>query len=511
MNVSGLFDLAENITLKKFDEDKPIVPAVSWILDYFVDPITFRRITLKPFQKTILREALSTDKNGRNNYDLVVWSQPKKSGKTAIAGAVGAYVAQNIGAPNVVVTVANDQEQSAGRIFSAMMPTLENLGWTVPITYKSIKREPVAYGPNGTLVKAITTNFEKEAGENQGLSLWSELWAYKGERLNKLWDEMTPPPTRKYSQRWVETYAGYIGENLLLQSIYLKVFKNFEKEGEPVELQPNVFKLWPNLPCYVIDDHIFVFWDHLHRMDWQTPSYYSKQLDNLRKTAFIRLHGNYWVTSEDNFIDIDMWNNSVRTEVPAKPMQATYALDASKNNDNASLVGTIKKNKKIITTDLVVWKIEKGKELDFSKLENAVLDRWRKKLIKPPVYYDPYQLVKLAQDLRAKGVHCEEFPQADKRTRSDTFLYKLYKEGDIINPNNPDLKQAAISAKCKSLSDQRIRIIKPEKTESSVDADGDQNNRETIKVDPLVAQSMSAYMAYKRNTGGWAKTGKDMQ
>lgn len=321
-------------------QDGPPPHPVYWITEHFIDPITDKLMELVPYQRRILRRALEIDDQGRSRYDLVIWSQPKKSGKTTLAAAVGAYVACNIEAPNEVSCVANDQEQSAGRIFANMMPTLRALGWRVPSV---LTGEPIAYGPNGTFVKAITTRYEKEAGANQGLSLWSELWGYKGERLTRLWEEMTPPPTRKFRMRWVETYAGFIGQNLLLQSLYLRVFKDFEKPGQAIDsddLREGVVKLWKDLPVYEVDDRILVFWDHDHRMPWQDKPYYDSQLSSgMRLNSFLRLHGNYWVSGDDNFITEEMWRDSVRSEY--NPVRATYALDSSVNSDTTALKGVI--------------------------------------------------------------------------------------------------------------------------------------------------------------------------
>jgi len=222
--VEDFFSVADHIITR----DDPPQPAVPWIVENFVDPVTKKNIQLNSTQMRVLREACSMDADGYSAYTQVIWSQIKKSGKTAIAGAVGAWAANEVEKPNEVDCVANNQEQSAGRIFAAMLPTLEKLRWYVP---KSPKGQPYAYSGTGSVVRAITNNYEGAAGGNQGISLWSELWAYQGERLNRLWEEMTPPPTRRYRQRWVETYAGFRQESLLLYSFYCKIFKD-DKEKE---------------------------------------------------------------------------------------------------------------------------------------------------------------------------------------------------------------------------------------------------------------------------------------
>lgn len=508
MIFKDLFDFADTLT-KPQDDYRPPPDPPDWMRYNFIDPITDKYVVFLEYQERILRHALQIDSRGYNKYDTVVWSQPKKSGKTTTAAAVGAWVANCVEAPNEVSCLANDQEQSAGRIFGNMLPTLEKGGWTIPASIKGMFRDPIAYGNNGTFVKAITTNYKKEAGGNQGLSLWSELWAYEGERLSKLWEEMTPPPTRKFRMRWIETYAGFIGQSLLLQDLYLSIFTDFKETS----LQSGVIKIWDDLPVYELNGHILVFWDHEHRMPWQDADYYEKQKDTVgRASAFKRLHGNWWVESSDKFITYDMWARSVRTEI--RKSKAIYALDASKNNASTALVGCVKKGDIVYTTDCDIWIAEVGREIDFKLVEETIYLKWKRGLIQPPLYYDPYQCVKLAQDLRRRGVPCEEFKQQQDRIKADTSLYKLYKDGKIINPDNSLLRAQIQGAAAKVYEDDRIRIIKPQSGSPEDDLNIEENEDRKamgtiIYADAVIAQSMAAYKAYLRKSGGWGMTNKD--
>lgn len=498
ITVEDFFDFAE-ASVKQ--DDGTIPHPVSWIEENFIDPVTNKLVVLAPHQKRIIRRALQMDDEGRSRYSLVVWSEPKKSGKTTTAAAVGCYIAHNIEAPNEISTVANDQEQSAGRIFAGMQPTLTALGWKTPFNRsdrgansKAVIDDPRAFGPNNTIIKAITTRYEKEAGANQGLSLWSELWAYKGERLTRLWEEMTPPPTRKFSMRWIETYAGFIDENILLQNIYLRVFKDFEESA----LQPGVVKIWPDLPVYELDGgKTLVYWSHEPRMPWQTSDYYISQRNDLRPSAYRRLHENRWVESDESFITIEMWNNSLR-QTPVEEA-AVYALDGSKNGDTTALVGSVRKGELVHTVGVYIWEPDDGQEVPYADIEAKIYSLFKSGLLIPPLYYDPYQLAYLAQRLRNKGIPCEEFNQGQLRVRADTFLEKMYKDGKIINTPSVDLRQHILAASIKEYEGQKIRILKPAEHTA-----GEESMR---KVDAAVAQSMSVYKAYHRADGGWGASG----
>lgn len=479
---------------------KKIMPAVPWIVENYIDPVSKTNIKLEPYQRRILRHVLKLGDGGSSRYNTVIWSQPKKSGKTTIAGAVGCFVACNLEAPNEILCVANDQEQSASRIFAAMMPTLGRLGWHIPQS----PRGTFAYNDEGTICKAITTRYEGEAGGNQGLSLWSELWAYSGERLNRLWDELTPPPTRKFRMRWIETYAGFRQESLLLYRYYRMIFAEDEQPGKKPVLNAGVEQVWDDIPAYVIPQGgIFVFWDHEHRMPWQTDDYYRSQAD-LRPNTFKRLHGNYWVDSSESFISNELWNESCRRQGPLKTA-STYAIDGSKNGACTALVGCVRIGSTVHTTDVHIWEAKNGRDIDQNDVMKTIVELYEKGLLKPPLYYDPYQLVKLTQDLqREYGIPCEEFSQGQDRIKADTSLRKLYENGAIVNWNHPGLSAHVMAAQAKSYGSDKeeIRIIKP-------DAVGRQQSA-TVRyqyVDAAVAQSMAAFRAYSSIDGAWTASG----
>ena len=74
-------------------------------------------VNLMPHQKKILRHIFKKDRAGRFPYDVVVWSCPKKSGKTMMGALVGEWFALTQEAPNEIYVIANDLEQAQSRVF----------------------------------------------------------------------------------------------------------------------------------------------------------------------------------------------------------------------------------------------------------------------------------------------------------------------------------------------------------------------------------------------------------
>ena len=69
-------------------------------------------------------------------------------------------------------------------------------------------------------IQAIASDAGSAAGTNAVCAGFDELWAYTSGRSRRLWDEMTPPPTRKIACRVTVTYAGFEGESILLEELY---------------------------------------------------------------------------------------------------------------------------------------------------------------------------------------------------------------------------------------------------------------------------------------------------
>ena len=488
--------------------------ATDWIEENVIDPTTVnqmtwdfstaRNLSLANFQRRILNKVLTLDGDGLFPYRTVVWSQIKKSGKTQIAGAVGAWFASQIEAPNLVLTVANNQEQSAGRIFDALKPTLKHLGSDVPSAKNAT---PQILLSNGTIIKAIPNNYEGQAGANYGLTLWSELWAFASERGTRIYEELVPVPTRKNSMRWIETYAGFEDESELLLSIFLKIFTDTtEQELQPrAEAVPGLEDIRTNgrPACYHIpEEGLFVFWDHERRMPWQQgrqgDRYYAS-LD-LRESAYVRLCENRWQKSESTFIHEDWWKRSQTLDTFAQG-KMILCLDASQRHDTCSAVGVLPPGDDgRYKTAYCSVHDPKGQDIDLEEtLAADVIGLVRAgriamkynetlKRFAHEIYYDPTQMHQVAMNLRKQKIDCFEFNQGNERTLADTFLYQQYKHGNIDNPDHPDLKEHVANAKAKEVEGEKLRIIKGT-------ASGNDTKTKTGHIDACVAQSMAVWKA----------------
>ena len=175
---------------------------VDWAEHYFyieerADPVTGENlgpgtIILAPFQRRILRAALARDERGRFKYSTIVWSAPKKSGKTRIAAMVGAWGADTLGDYGEVYCVANTGEQSADRILGAVKKAVEiglkhagreTADW---VQKAKLTIDKVLF-PNGSRVEALPVNASGAAGSNPTIVIFSELWGFGLAAKERMW------------------------------------------------------------------------------------------------------------------------------------------------------------------------------------------------------------------------------------------------------------------------------------------------------------------------------------
>ena len=448
---------------------------VDWIeknvyVDRPRDPITAAILPPGPmrlaeYQKRVLREALARNPDGKLRYKTVVWSEPKKSGKTAIAGAITLFAAAHTSAANIFC-LANDGKQSADRIFSAVRHCID-LHNKQGGQFRGIKPKlspPQIVLPNGSVIEAVPCDAAGEAGSEPFLTVWSEMWGFAQTYKERLWTEMTVPPTLDgYAMRWVESYAGYEDESTILWDLYTAGVTNGRQ-------------IWDDLPVYVNDTaRQLTFWSHVPRQPWQTPDYYASEALQLRPNEFQRIHRNEWVTSTTSFLeDISQWDRlkdeSLAYELPAGDMTPiVVALDASVSNDCCAIYGVSRhpedswdaERRRIIERVVRVWYPPKGGKMDYSATLEPAIREIAERYNVYKFVYDPYQLHKLCTDLRIAGVGSfQEFNQMGRRLKADKQFYDLIVQGQFAHSGHDDVRVHVLNAAAKSEQEKYIRLVK---------------------------------------------------
>ena len=153
----------------------------SFIKEALIDPETGKPFELYPAQVRFLREALTPLPDGRLAFPELLYSCPKKSGKTALAAMATLYVIVCLGGPyGEAYCVANDFEQAQGRVFQAIVRIIE----ASPLLWHSAKitGNKITFPSTGATITAIASDYAGAAGANPTITVFDELWGYTSER-----------------------------------------------------------------------------------------------------------------------------------------------------------------------------------------------------------------------------------------------------------------------------------------------------------------------------------------
>ena len=429
---------------------------VAFAEEVCVDPETGQPFEFYPAEKRFLRKALELTPDGRLRHPELVFSAPKKSGKTAFAGIIVLYIIVVLGGKYAEgYCLANDEDQSVGRVFKAICRIIESS----PLLKDSaeIYAKEIRFPGTGATIQALPSDAPGSAGANPNITVFDELWGYTSERSHRLWDEMVPPPTRKISCRLTTTYAGYEGESKLLEDLYKRGLKGKQVAPDLYE-QPGML----------------MFWTHRPPAPWQTAEWLQQMSKQLRRNAYLRMIENRFVTSESTFVEPEWWEACISKDltpiVADNSLQVWLGVDASLKRDSTGIVActwdsALKKVR-------LVWhrKFQPSKKdpLDFeATIEETLLDLKKRFLIRQ-VRFDPYQMVSSAQRLQKAGVPMLEFPQSvPNLTEASSNLYELIKSRNLLVYPDADLTSAIHSAV--ALETSRGWRIAKEKTSQKID------------------------------------------
>ncbi len=155
---------------------------VKFITEVLRDPETERPFILNPSQRAFLAKAFELDGRGRLKHPELLYSAPKKSGKTALAAMVVLAVTLVLGGKHAeAYCLANDIEQAQGRVFAAVRRIVE----TSPLlkAAASITASKIEFAELGATIEAIASDYQGAAGANPVCVSFDELWAYTSWRI----------------------------------------------------------------------------------------------------------------------------------------------------------------------------------------------------------------------------------------------------------------------------------------------------------------------------------------
>jgi phage terminase large subunit-like protein len=382
----------------------------AFIERYLHDPTSGRPFVLLPAQKDFLAHAFALTPGGRMLYPELVFGSPKKSGKTSFAAALVLTLILLFGRRySEALLLANSFEQSKGRVFEQIRKIVECSPDLAREAHVTSDRIEIA----NAVIRAVASDAGTAAGSEAMVACFDELWAYDTEAGHRLFDECVPPPTLKVACRLTVTYAGFVGESVLLEGLY--------KRGIA---QPEI------APSLHAGDGILCAWHHDPIAPWQDETWVEQMRRTLRPNQFARMIENRWVTSESAFIDLANYDACVDTSlspvISDRYLPVFVGIDASTKHDSTAVVAVAWAGGKLQLVAHRVFQPSKKEMLDFEYTIEATVKEFASRFNLAKVLFDPWQMQAVAQRLLAARIPIDEFPQTvPNLTAMGQNLYEL--------------------------------------------------------------------------------------
>jgi phage terminase large subunit-like protein len=429
--------------------------------------------TWQTYQLSILRH-LFPEGDKPLPYSRILWSEPKKSGKTELAAAVHLFFGLFVDVPGEQMVIANDLMGAKSRTWQYVLGSLQ----------KAAQIEGSGIGPrdfqevgtaiklkNGTIIKAIPSDFRGEAGSNHSLATIDEPWGIVHDYQEKLMTEFGPVPTRVNSTIFFTGYQGFIGQS----NFWHALIDGVMEEGAPVPELKHIDG-GDGVPACWAAGRTFLFWSHRARQPWHTPEYLESERRSYRgrESEYLRVWENRRVKNADAFITDEQWQKlydpQLRALGPGDKRVMVLGADAATKSDCMALVGVVwnAEDRRMENIYCKVWTPSERKPLDLTDTIGPEIVRLHQMGVVEAVYYDPFQMAAIAEMCRKAGVRMFEFPQTARRLQSDKLLHDLAWGGNLAHYGDETLGQHITNAMVKE-SERGLRIVK-EMSRMKVDA-----------------------------------------
>jgi phage terminase large subunit-like protein len=455
--------VSEPLNLKRYREDLANGGQL-FFNEVLRNPETGKPFLMLDAELWFLKLALKTDENGRLLFPELIYSAPKKSGKTMFAAMfVITLIVLFSERFAEAYCCANDLEQASSRVFEMCKRIIE----ASPLLKRSCKvtSDKITFSATGATITALATDYASAAGGHPTISVFDELWAYTSERARRMWDEMVPVPTRRISCRLTVSYAGFEGESELLYELYQRALKQ-QKIGDDL----------------YAGDGMLCFWTHKPVAHWQNEAWIEQMRRSLRANQFLRMVENRFVSSESNFVEMPTWDrctdHKIGHAIADRTLPIWIGIDASVKHDSSAVVAVTFEHGRVKLVTHRTFQPSPKNPLNFEQtIEAFVLDLKKRYQIRKALF-DPYQMQSTAQRLAQQGVPVEEFAQsAPNLTAASQNLYELINSAGLICYPDPAMRVAV--SRCVAIETPRVWRIAKEKA--------------SHKIDVIVALAMAAH------------------
>lgn len=406
-------------------------------------------------------------------YSRVIWSEPKKTGKTELAAGLHVWFAFFVETPGEQYALANDFDGAKSRVWRYIRGSLErNPGYRMGEDWWT-NGDEILFA-NGSTIRAIASDYRGDAGANLSFATVDEPWGIIRESSVRLMTEFSPVPTRPSSCVFYTGYQGFEGESTWWHSLI---------DGARAEPVPGLEDLddGDGGPMCWRAGRTFLLWNHKARQRWHTAAYLAEQKRVLPPSEYLRVWENRRVENVDNFCPAARWEALYDPELRAlyegDERRVVLAVDAATKADSTALVGTtLDESGRVDVVWSQIWAATKKQPIALTETVGPAIIELHRRFRVVEVRFDPYQMAAVAEMCKKQGVKMVEFPQNAKRVQADTHLHTLIWGSNLRHYGDPQLT-AHVTQAAGRWTERGVRIEKEAKS---------------LKVDGAVALSMSA-------------------
>ena len=409
-------------------------------------------IKLEEWEKEVFRDCFY-----ENRPRLILVSLGKKNGKSTFSAMVLLWYLL-YQEPGELYLCSNSKDQSEFITYRKLIKMINHNS----IIEKQLRilSDVIENKKNGSILRVLPANYRTSSGLNPLLICIDELANFDVDSLKFFYEELQLSPIYQYPLILITSTAGRSEEGLLWDLFQASKKGNSEenyyyiKQGK--EANPSHFV---------------------------TTKYLNSQKNKpgMRANLYKRLHQNLWVGDEDQFITEVEYQKCENPRISRRPeirLSIFVGLDIGYRNDYTAIVSVAKTEDSIRLVDHKAFKPGKD-EINFEDIENYLLDLNKNYDIQG-IYFDPFQAVNLAQNLKKKNINMVELPQSQQKTiEFSQNLYDHIKNQKIAFYENRELRESLINCQVK-YSTRGYRIIK--KVQSK-------------KIDLAIALAMAVYGA----------------
>jgi len=312
----------------------------------------------------------------------------------------------------------------------------------------------------GSILRCLSSSFRSSAGLNCLCICIDELSSFDTDSLKFYYDELQLSPVYRYPLILITSTAGRSEEGLLWDLI---------KESEKGNTPENYF--------YVKSG------SEANPSSFVTQKYLDSQRNKpgMRKNLYKRLHLNYWVSEEDQFITDQEFRACIDYSLIRRPkgkIPVWLGLDIGYRNDYTAICCVGKSENKIFLVDHKIYIPEK-EDLQFDDVKRYILNLKELYSIRS-ISFDPFQAIQLSQDLKKENINMVELPQTQLNCIAfSQCLFDLIKSQKISFYQSEEIRESLLHCKV-VYSSRGWRIVKKSGTK---------------KIDLAIALGMACYRA----------------